>query len=124
MSELDSDYYKAAYKGQETADDTDSLLIKAKAVIDYYTNNAASDLDSYPAALADRIRLAVCAQAEYIDANGGVAGMSETSGSVSLGKYSYSGGGTSVYVMPLAPMAKMYLQSTGLLYSGVYVRGL
>ena len=70
---------------------------------------------------------AVCAQAEFILENGGVSALSETTdgGSVSLGKFSYSGGtsGSSggSAVNSMCAQALALLEPTGLLYRGVRI---
>ena len=70
---------------------------------------------------------AVCAQAEFILENGGVPALSETTdgGSVTLGKFSYSGGGGTASggsaVNSLCIQALALLEPTGLLYRGVRI---
>ena len=76
---------------------------------------------------------AVCAQAEFILENGGVSALSETmdGGSVTLGKFSYSCGGSPAGGSSggsggsagnsLCGQALALLEPTGLLYRGVRI---
>lgn len=125
MSYLTKTYYRDTFKG-ESVDDADfpSLLIRAAEIVEELTVYRVSEskLGTFPEETQTRIKNAICAQIEYLEANGGseldtAAGLQ----SAGLGKFSYSvaaatGGNTrqSVY----APRTIRILSPTGLLYRG------
>ena len=83
--------------------------------------------ETAPETLQNPLYSAVCAQADYIGENGGISALSESNsgGSVSLGKFSYSAGGGGSEgggsLLALCPQAVSLLECTGLLYKGVSV---
>lgn len=120
MSCVDEEYYNSVFKG-ESVDSADfpSLCKRAEEIIEEMIMYR--DVRTLPEKLKNVVKQAICAEIEYLDANGGSdidTGVS--SQSASLGKFSYSGSGTSggnessVY----APRAMRILAPTGLLYRG------
>ena len=79
-------------------------------------------MDTYGTDIQERIRKAVCAQIEYLDANGGSDMDNGTDlQSAGLGKFNYSkasGAGGSTQQSIYAPRAMRVLAPTGLLYRG------
>lgn len=124
MSYVDSAFYKKIYVG-ESVNDTDfpKLLARAEEIVETMTMYRLTPVTflAMPEDVQTRVKKAVCAQVEYLDANGGSDmdnGISMQS--ASLGKFSYSSGGASgdsaqgLY----APRALRLLAPTGLLYRG------
>lgn len=76
-----------------------------------------------PVAVQERIKKAVCAQIEYLDANGG-SELDNGSGlsGATLGKFSYSGASSgangSTEQSHISPRAERLLWPTGLTYRG------
>ena len=125
MSYVTDTYYKDTYKG-EPVNDTDfpSLCRRAEEIVEEMTMYRLTPVtfQAMPESVRDRVMLAVCAQIEYLDYNGG-ADMDNGADlqSAGLGKFNYTkasgvSGGTqqSVY----APRAQRILAPTGLLYRG------
>lgn len=125
MAYITKTYYRDSFKG-EPVDDADfpGLLARAAEIIEEMTMYRITEagLSGMCPEIQIRIKNAVCAQIEYLDANGG--GDMDTGTdfqSASLGRFSYSkaagaDGGTkqSIY----APRALRILFPTGLLYRG------
>lgn len=125
MEYVDIEYYTNTYKGESVSDaDFPALLERASGLVEEMcmyrvrTNNMAS----FPEDTQERFRRAVCAQIEYLDANGGSDMDSGASmQSAGLGKFSYSaaaGAGGSSEPPMYAPRAVRILAPTGLLYRG------
>lgn len=127
MIYVTQDYYNSAYQG-ESVETTDfpSLLQRASEIVEEMTMYRLTSVTfaAMPAALQEKVKMAVCAQIEYLDANGG-SDMDNgvDMQSAALGKFSYSkasgagsnsSSGQSVY----APRARRILMPTGLLYRG------
>lgn len=122
---VDEQFYKDTYKGAEV-DDFDSLELRAAEIVEEMTMYRLSGITfaTMPEDIQTAVKKAVCAQIEYLDANGGADidnGVNIQSGT--LGKFSYTQGGTSsgsgesgqsVY----AARAIRLLAPTGLLYRG------
>lgn len=68
-----------------------------------------------------QVKRAVCAQVQWIDEHGGLSSLaSSDTGSMTLGKFSYSAGSTEAAGgVSYSPLAAMYLAPTGLLYAAV-----
>ena len=122
---VDSDYYDKVFKG-EPVDDTDfpSLCKRAEEIIEELTMyrvilKNTSDMSEE---LQIRVKDAVCAQIEYLDANGGAdmdTGIDFQS--AGLGKFNYtkaSGENGSSTQSIYSPRALRILAPTGLLYRG------
>lgn len=123
---IDAEYYctewDTAYDGDK--DELNAILRRAEAVVDGAIFLSGITVKAAPECLRERLNMAVCAQAEYIIENGGISALSESNsgGSVSLGKFSYSGGsegGAGGSACALCPQAVSMLECTGLLYKGV-----
>lgn len=125
MSYATFEFYKNVYLG-ESVDETDfsSLLSRAEEIIEemtVYRLNATSfeRMSEYTKSIVQR---AICAQVEYLDANGG-SDMDNGSDlqSAGLGKFSYtksSGSDGSSKQSIYSPRAQRILMPTGLLYRG------
>lgn len=125
MPYVTQEYYMDIFHG-EPVDEADfpSLCARAGEIVEEMTLYRLTEITfaAMPEEVQERVRNAVCAQIEYLDANGG-SDMDNGSDlqSAGLGKFSYtkasnSGGSTeqSLY----APRALRYLLPTGLLYRG------
>ncbi len=125
MAYLTRTYYRDTFKG-ESVDDADfpGLLIRASEIVEEMTMYRISEsgLSSYPEPVQTRIKNAICAQIEYLDANGGSE--MDTGAdlqSAGLGKFNYTkaaGAGGSTRQSLYAPRAQRILAPTGLLYRG------
>lgn len=123
MPYVDDKYYYDTFKG-EPIDDFPSLRDRAEEIIEEMTMYRVTPVAFLvmPEDTQERIKKAVCAQIEYLDANGG----SEMDNgadlqSAGLGKFSYSkvsGGDGSSSQSIYAPRAQRLLFPTGLLYRG------
>lgn len=125
MPYITQDYYNSTFHG-EPVDDTDfpSLLERASEIVEEMTmyRITESDLDKYGTDMQERVRKAICAQIEYLDANGG-SEMDNGSDlqSAGLGKFNYtksSGVTGSTEQSIYSPRAQRILAPTGLLYRG------
>lgn len=125
MAYVDLDFYNNTYGGG-AVEDTDfaPLLDRAEELVEELTMYRLTPVTFLvmPEDTQLRVRKAVCAQIEYLDANGGAdLDNGVDMQSASLGKFSYSSGGSatgeasqSLY----APRAQRLLAPTGLLYRG------
>lgn len=105
------------------------LLSRAADIVDNAISISGYTVKTVPQLWHDRVYKAVCAQADFIEAQGGAESLTESPySSVTLGKFSYTKAasnasentsGTSAEV--LCPLAHSYLAPTGLLYRGVTV---
>lgn len=123
------EFYVNEWKGisRENINMLDTLLSRAADIVNNRIYLSGYTVETVPEKLRVLVYKAVCSQADYIEYNGGVASMSDTGdmSSVSLGKFSYSGGtqgGSSAKsASQLCEQATDYLRPTGLLYRGVRV---
>ena len=127
MAYVDTEYYETVYKGEPVPEtDFPGLLARAEEIIEELCMYRVSPVTilAMPEDVRERVKKAVCAQIEYLDANGG-SDLDNGAGlqSASLGKFSYTlaaGAGTggsfgqSVY----SSRAQRLLAPTGLLYRG------
>lgn len=123
MSYVTYDYYNSMFSG-ESVDKTDfpNLLNRAAEIVEEMCMYRISkdNLEQYSADVQNRVKKAICAQIEYLDANGGgEIDMGNDFQSAGLGKFSYTksalaGDTQSIY----SPRALRYLAPTGLLYRG------
>ncbi|MCH1984169.1 hypothetical protein MCG98_16505 [Ruminococcus sp. OA3] len=125
MPYVTQDYYLNTFHGEPVINaDFLSLLMRAEEIVEEMcmyrlTLSAFHEMEER---IQERIRKAVCAQIEYLDANGG----SEIDNgidlqSAGLGKFNYakaSGVSGSTQQSIYAPRAQRILASTGLLYRG------
>ena len=125
MPYVDREYYVGTFKG-EPVDDTDfpSLCMRAGEIIEEMTMYRVTPVTvlAMPEAVQERVKMAVCAQIEYLDANGG-ADMDNGSDlqSAGLGKFNYTksvGANGSTEQSMYAQRAIRLLALTGLLYRG------
>lgn len=121
---VDECFYLNTYKGEQV-EDFDALELRAGEIVEEMTRYRLTEITfaAMPEAVQYAVKKAVCAEIEYLDANGGSDldnGASLQSGT--LGKFSFSGSagaaegesGQSVY----SPRALRILAPTGLLYRG------
>lgn len=123
-----AEYYSANWGGYSDEEELTAALKRAEIIVDRAIFPLGYTVSTAPEPWRTAAQNAVCAQAEFILENGGVSALSETTdgGSVSLGKFSYSGGGTSgsagdSAVNSLCGQALALLEPTGLLYRGVRI---
>lgn len=125
MEYVDETYYKETYEG-ETVDSADfpSIRRRAEEIIEEMTMYRVSSMTfpALPDDVRERVKMAVCAQIEYLDANGGSdmdnGGDLQSAG---LGKFNYtraSGAGGSTKQSIYAARAARLLAPTGLMYRG------
>lgn len=116
--------WKGSFDGEAGADGLKLLLSRASDVVNNRIYLSGYTVETAPETLKTAVYKAVCAQADYIEYNGGADAMSDNGdmSSVSLGKFSYSGGsqgGSSARsTSQLCEQATAYLRTTGLLYRG------
>ena len=125
MSFVDMMYYYDQFCGEPVSDtDFPSLLSRAEEIVEEMTMHKLTPLtfSVMPEDVQEKIKNAVCAQIEYLDANGGSdMDTGREIQSASLGKFSYSAGGGAAgeaYQSLYAPRAQRLLAPTGLLYRG------
>ena len=125
MPYVDEDYYLNTFHG-EPVDPAGfrALSVRAEETVEEMTmyRLTPTTYPAYPADIQERIRKAVCAQIEYLDANGG-SDMDNGPGlqSAGLGKFNYSvssSGDGSTTQQVYAPRALRILMPTGLLNRG------
>ena len=128
-----AEYYSANWGGWTDSDELTAALKRAELIVDREIFPSGSTVAATPEVWRTAAQNAVCAQAEFILENGGVSALSETTdgGSVTLGKFSYSGGGSPAggssgnsggsAANSLCAQALALLEPTGLLYRGVRI---
>lgn len=125
MSYITEEYYKKTFKGESVAvADFPSLCERAEEIIEEMTMYRVSSV-TFPSLSADiqeYIKKAVCAQIEYLDANGG-GDMDNGADlqSATLGKFNYTksaGANGSTKQSIYSPRAQRILLPTGLMYRG------
>lgn len=125
MPYVDEEYYNYIFHGEpvDTAD-FPSLCERAAEIIEEMCMYRVTPMTllAMPETVRDRVKKAVCAQIEYLDANGG-SDMDNGADlqSAGLGRFSYtkaSGNSGSTQQPIQAPRALRILAPTGLLYRG------
>lgn len=122
-----AEYYSENWGGWADTDELTAALRRAEIIVDREIFPSGYTVSTMPEVWRTAAQNAVCAQAEFILENGGVPALSETTdgGSVSLGKFSYSGGSSGSSggsaVNSLCAQALALLEPTGLLYRGVRI---
>ncbi len=125
MPYVDDKYYADTFKG-EPVDDADFpfLCMRAEELIEEMTMYGITPTTvlAMSEAVQERVKMAVCAQIEYLDANGG-SDMDNGADlqSAGLGRFNYtksSGANGSTEHSMYAPRAIRLLAPTGLLYRG------
>lgn len=126
-------YYTENWGSWTDSDELTAALRRAEIIVDREIFPSGYTVSTVPEVWRTAAQNAVCAQAEFILENGGVSALSETTdgGSVSLGKFSYSGGGSPAGGSSgnsggsagnsLCSQALALLEPTGLLYRGVRI---
>lgn len=121
MTYVDKEYYNQTYKGVSINDsDFDMFEIRAAEMINDITmyRVATSGLESLSEFAKAQFKKAVCAQIEYINANGGdELYTGDNLQSAGLGKFNYSASESGSKM--IAPLAYIHLAPTGLLYRGM-----
>ncbi|MFI3172415.1 MAG: hypothetical protein R3Y58_08645 [Eubacteriales bacterium] len=123
MYDVTQDFHINGFHG-ESVDEADfpSLLDRATEIIEEQTMYRLTEtlFESMDEATQIRIQKAICAQIEYIDANGGSEFDNDTGlASAGLGKFNYSASTSSGGTIPrCSPRALRILAPTGLLYRG------
>lgn len=125
MPYVDKEYYESIFKG-EPVENTDfsSLRERAEGIIEEITRYRLNPVTflAMNEPVQERVKNAVCAQIEYLDANGGTDMDNGTDlQSAGLGKFNYtkaSGANGSTNQTVYAPRAVRILAPTGLLYRG------
>ena len=125
MPYVTQDYYNDIFKGESVSEaDFPSLCERAEEIVEEMTMYRLSEesFQSMSEAMQERVKKAVCAQIEYLDANGG-SDMDNGADlqSAGLGKFNYSkatGSDGSSNQSIYAPRAQRILFPTGLLYRG------
>lgn len=128
-----AEYYSENWGGWTDSDELTAALKRAELIVDREIFPSGYTVATTPIVWRTAAQNAVCAQAEFILENGGVSALSETTdgGSVTLGKFSYSGGGSPAggssgnsggsAANSLCAQALALLEPTGLLYRGVRI---
>lgn len=126
MEYVDKEYYENTFHGEPVSEaDFPSLLARASEQVEELTlyRLTPTSFLAMPEDVQERVKKAICAQMEYLDANGGseVDNGSGLSGAT-LGKFSYSGAssgtGGSTEQSRISPRAERLLWPTGLTYRG------
>ena len=122
---VDEIYYNDVFKG-ESVESTDfpTLCQRAGEIIEEMTLYRLTEegFSMMPESTQKLVKNAVCAQMEYLDANGGAEmDMGNGMSGATLGKFSYSGassGNGSTEQSIFSPRAERILWPTGLAYRG------
>lgn len=135
MPLVDKDYYNNIYKGVKIEDDDlNALLERASDIVRQNSIYVIDDIEQLPSFMQENLKKAVCAQAEFMEMNGGLeafAGGNVSSGAgFSIGKFSMSGGSSSGNAAGVSgkisgrnsPDMLAYLEAIGFLYRGVGVK--
>lgn len=121
---VDETYYKDTFRGEVDPADFQALCERAGELIEELTLYRLTPVTflAMPENVQNLVKKAVCAQIEYLDANGG-ADLDNGVGiqSATLGKFSYSGSvgaNGSTEQSRFSPRAERILWPTGLTYKG------
>lgn len=123
MAYVTEEYYSGTFKGEPVVSaDFPALEARAAELVEEMTMYRVTPITILvmPDQIQERIKKAVCAQIEYMDANGGSdMDNGDDLQSAGLGKFNYtkSSGGNSQQSL-YAPRAQRILVPTGLLYRG------
>ena len=125
MSYVTLEFYTDTFQGEPVEKaDFPSICMRAEEFVEEMTMYRLTPITflAMPVDTQECVKKAVCAQIEYLDANGGsdLDNGAELQ-SASLGKFSYtraSGASGSTKQSAYAPRALRYLAPTGLLYRG------
>ena len=125
----DRDFYLNVYKGSKIPEERlESHLSEASAVCGgvCFGRLSADSMGKMSEGCAEKVRLAVCVQADFIEDKGGLYGLgSDSIGSYKLGDFSYSDRGYYSQKRQaeelICPAAYAILEQTGLTFRGVAV---
>lgn len=125
LSYVIQNYYDNTFHGESVSEaDFPALSERASEIVEEMTlyRLSPTTFESMPESMKERVMNAVCAQIEYLDANGG-SDMDNGADlqSAGLGKFNYSvasGTSGSTQQSIYAPRAQRILAPTGLLYRG------
>lgn len=113
------------YRKYKAADDVsdealERVLDIAQQVVDEAACGRLKSFDSFPDDIQERIVKAICAQTDFILTNFGTDISDAAPMSASIGSFSYTMSDKSKDISPttLNYVARLYLQTTGLLYRG------
>ena len=123
----DKDFYLNIYKGDKIPEERlDTRLAEASAVCGgvCFGRLSADSMEKMSGSCAEKVRLAVCVQADFIEEKGGRYGFgSDSIGSYKLGDFSYSDRGYYTQKKQaeelISPAAYVILEQTGLTFRGV-----
>lgn len=124
MPYVDINYYNDTFHGEPVEPDSfPSLYERASELIEELTLYRLTPMTflAMPADTQERVKKAVCAQIEYMEANGGSdMDNAENIQSATIGKFSYTGstGAGSAGQSRFSPRAERILWPTGLTYRG------
>lgn len=123
MTYVNYTYYTETYEGISVSEDEfNGLELRAGEMIDGLTmyKVAQTSLNDYPIFIQEQFKKAVCAQIDYIYANGGMESLYQQEvQDISLGKFNYSTIPEKKSNTHISPLAYQYLLITGLLYRGM-----
>ena len=120
MNYIDKTFYDNYSDISISADEFNILLNRAEDIVNILTRDLQGvDFESLPLIIQEKVKKAVGAQIETLYQNGGTESLTgENLASANIGKFSYSENSNTNSSIPISPMVKMYLGSTGLLYRG------
>ncbi|MCM1335941.1 MAG: hypothetical protein NC084_12905 [Bacteroides sp.] len=119
LIEFYRDEWRGAFDGEMA--ELERLLLRARDVIDGEISLGGVTVETIPETAREAVYKAICAQADFIDENGGIEAINNAGGSVSLGRFGYSGGGGEHTSSTLCDLARRSLIPTGLLYRGTVI---
>ena len=131
---VDENYYNNVYKGVQAENDLSALLERASDIVRQNCLYVIDDIEALPSFMQENLKKAVCAQAEFMEMNGGIeafaSGNASSGTGFSIGKFSMSGvnssgssGGISGKISGRnSPDMLAYLEAIGFLYRGVGVK--
>lgn len=126
---VEQSYYEDVYNGTES-NDFDRLNDAAQSFIEYLTRSTSESLKQAPDSTLEMVKKAICAEIDYLVELGGIKAINskqdlQKSSESYAGAYSYSINNKQqseikyVNGIPYAPLVDIYLDKTGLLYTGV-----
>lgn len=133
MPYIDAEYYNNEFQGEpaSSTEELDRLIDRASDLVDQATSYKLHNVDfsKLPLFIQDQVKKATAYQVEYYIVNGGAsevdAGTDGSMTSVTVGAFSYSGGGSEPLngsarnISRLSPSALGCLSSTGLLNQAI-----
>lgn len=113
-------YFQYKVPSDITAEELERILDIAQNVVDEAVCGRLKNFDSFPENIQEKVVKAICAQTDFILTNFGADISDTTPVSASIGSFSYTISDKSKDITPatLNYVARLYLQTTGLLYRG------